>query len=82
MTNGIIINFNKGDRMRQPDDWTEAEANEAQMSNRINDLECALKSVHSLISEAAKTGFNCHEGDWAERLFYSQRETSDALKSN
>ena len=68
--------------MRQPDDWTEAEASEAQMSNRINDLECALKSVHSLISEAAETGFNCHEGDWAERLFYSQRETSDALKSN
>jgi hypothetical protein len=46
------------------------------------ELECALKSVQSLISEAAETGFNCHEGDWAERLFYSQRETSDALKSN
>tara|TARA_R110000850_G_scaffold9512_1_gene34984 strand:+ start:501 stop:725 length:225 start_codon:yes stop_codon:yes gene_type:complete len=46
------------------------------------ELECALKSVQSLISEAAETGFNCHEGDWAERLFYSQRETSNALKSN
>ena len=66
--------------MRQPDDWTEAEVNEAQMLNRINELECALKSVQSLISEAAETGFNCHEGDWADRLFYSQRETSNALK--
>ena len=46
------------------------------------ELEYALKSVQGLISEAAETGFNCHEGDWAERLFYSQRETSEALKSN
>jgi hypothetical protein len=28
--------------MRQPDDWTEAEANEAQMMNRINELEVML----------------------------------------
>ena len=28
--------------MRQPDDWTESEANEAQMLNRVNELECVL----------------------------------------
>jgi len=31
--------------MRQPDDWTEAEANEAQMLNRINELEVELKTA-------------------------------------
>jgi hypothetical protein len=53
---------------------------DAKQQEIINDLECALKSVQSLISEGAETGFNCHEGDWADRLFYSQQETSRVLK--
>lgn len=39
----------------------------------------ALQNVQKLISEAAMTGFNCHDGDWAERLFASQQLTSKAI---
>lgn len=31
--------------MRQPDDWTESEANEAQMFSRINELELLLLDI-------------------------------------
>jgi hypothetical protein len=40
----------------------------------------ALRNVQKLISEAAMTGFNCHDGNWAERLFLSQQVTSAAIK--
>ncbi len=40
----------------------------------------ALRNVQKIITEAAWTGFNCHDGDWPERLFASQQVTSDALK--
>jgi hypothetical protein len=39
----------------------------------------ALRNVHKLISEAAMTGFNCHDGNWAERLFASQQMTHRIL---
>lgn len=26
------------------------------------------------------TGFNCRDGDWAERLYVSQQVSSDAIK--
>ncbi len=39
----------------------------------------ALRNVHKIICEAAMTGFNCHDGDWAERLFASQQKTHGAL---
>lgn len=39
----------------------------------------ALLNVRKLITEAAMTGFNCHDGDWAERLFASQAVTSAAI---
>lgn len=41
----------------------------------------ALLNVRKLISEAAITGFNCHDGDWADRLFASQQKTSNAIAS-
>lgn len=44
------------------------------------DLLAALRSVQKLISEAAMTGFNHKDGDWAERLFASQQVTSAAIK--
>lgn len=44
------------------------------------DLLEALKAVNKLISEAAMTGFNWRDGDWAERLFFSQQATSAAIK--
>jgi len=45
-----------------------------------NAMLAALKNVNKLISEAAMTGFNCHDGDWAERLFASQQVTSAAIR--
>lgn len=44
------------------------------------DMLDALRGVRKLIAEAAMTGFNCHDGDWAERLFYSQQQTSRAIE--
>jgi hypothetical protein len=42
-------------------------------------LVVALENVRALIAEAAMTGFNHKDGDWAERLFSSQQDTSAAL---
>ena len=47
---------------------------------RIAELEAALSTTHRLIVEAAMTGFNCHDGDWAERLFVNQGSINDALR--
>jgi hypothetical protein len=44
------------------------------------DMLAALRNVNKLISEAAMTGFNCKDGDWAERLFTSQQVTSAAIR--
>ena len=49
------------------------------LEGKNKELDGALKNVQSLISEGAKEGFNCHKGDWAERLFHSQQRTSKAL---
>lgn len=43
------------------------------------DLLDALLNVRKLISEAAMTGFNWKDGDWADRLFFSQQKTSAAI---
>jgi hypothetical protein len=42
-------------------------------------LLAALLNVQKIISEAALTGFNCKDGDWADRLFFSQQKTSAAI---
>jgi len=39
----------------------------------------ALSAVHKIVAEAAPNGFDPHTGDWAERLFFSQRATNAAL---
>lgn len=44
------------------------------------DMLAALHHVRKIIVEAAETGFNCHDGDWAERLFASQSITFDAVR--
>lgn len=46
-----------------------------------SELLAALKNVRQIISDGALTGFNCHDGDWAERLFASQAQSSAAIKS-
>jgi hypothetical protein len=40
----------------------------------------ALKAVNAIIAEGATEGFRPLVGDWADRLFYSQQATSDALR--
>lgn len=40
----------------------------------------ALRNVQQIIAAAAMVGFNCHDGDWADRLFLSQQKTSAAIK--
>lgn len=40
----------------------------------------ALKNVNALVSEAALTGFNYGEGNWPEKLFHSQQQTSRAIR--
>lgn len=45
----------------------------------VADLVKALGIVRSIISEGALTGFNCHDGDWADRLYASQGMSSTAL---
>lgn len=49
-------------------------------SDAFSAMLVALRAVQGIISEAAMTGFNCKDGDWAERLFHSQQATSAAIK--
>lgn len=44
------------------------------------DLLAALLHVRKLIAEAARTGFDCNNGDWPERLFASQTITLAAVE--
>lgn len=39
----------------------------------------ALVATRALVSEAAMTGFNCHDGTWAERLYSNQASLSAAI---
>lgn len=43
------------------------------------DLLAALHNVRALVVEAAMTGFNSKDGDWAVRLFASQQVTTSAI---
>lgn len=52
----------------------------AQLIAATPDLLAALSNVRALIAEAAMTGFNWKDGDWAERLFASQQVTSAAIE--
>lgn len=40
----------------------------------------ALKHVREIIKDGALVGFNCHDGDWAQRLFASQAVTFASLQ--
>jgi hypothetical protein len=43
------------------------------------DLLTALLDTRKLVTEAGLTGFNCHDGNWAERLFANQAKISAAI---
>lgn len=53
----------------------------AARADLVEPLVEALRQVRSIISDGAATGFNCHDGDWAERLFKSQAATFAALQA-
>jgi len=72
---GPFTSFDASDRRI----WGITHYAEIPMPGAHDDLVAALRAVQKLISEAAMTGFNCHDGDWAERLFFSQQATSAAL---
>jgi hypothetical protein len=63
-----------------------ASMSDAELEANINliaaapDMLEALLHVRKIIAEGALTGFNCHDGDWAERLFASQQMTSVAVE--
>lgn len=50
-------------------------------SSAVRGMREALEHVRAIIVEAAMTGFNYADGDWAERLYASQAITHAALKS-
>ena len=62
---------------RENYDWQDANR---RLIAAAPDMLTALCNVQKLISEAAMTGFNCKDGDWAERLFFSQQMTSTAIE--
>lgn len=60
------------------------EQQEAEISRLRSELEkarTAITLVRSIIKDGAMTGFNCHDGDWADRLFRSQSVTFSALNA-
>lgn len=61
-----------------------ASARERQLAEALalnKQMLAALLHVRKIIVEASETGFNCHSGDWAERLFASQAITFDAVEN-
>jgi hypothetical protein len=44
-------------------------------------LRAAVLHVREIIKDGATTGFNCLDGDWADRLFASQAITYAALRN-
>lgn len=39
----------------------------------------ALRAVNRIVAAGAQRGFNCHDGDWAQKLFQSQQATFQAI---
>lgn len=50
-------------------------------AGEVERLREALEMVRGIIVDAATVGFNCHDGDWADRLFASQAVTHRALSA-
>lgn len=60
--------------------FTATDEADARLIAAAPDMLAALRNVQRLIAEAAETGFNWKDGDWAERLFASQHMTSSAIR--
>lgn len=57
---------------------SESEAIRA-LTEALEGADDALTCVRAIVADAAMTGFNYKDGDWADRLFQSQQKTSRAL---
>lgn len=80
--NELIAETVKTDRDVDRGDVADAEANAELIVRAVNAhdaLVATLELVRGIISDAALTGFNWRYGDWADRLFASQRDTHAAL---
>lgn len=64
-------------------DWNTASLQPVvdRLNARVDELQEALLVTRKLVSEAAMTGFNYHDGDWAERLFANQANITSALRA-
>jgi hypothetical protein len=71
---------NGGDSKPVP--FVDADGNAEFMWRAANSFDAmleALNTTRALVAEAAMTGFNCHDGDWAERLFRNQGSLTAAI---
>ena len=50
-----------------------------ELKAQVAEMHEALSDVNKLIAEASTTGFNYKDGDWPDRMFFSQQKTSRAL---
>jgi Lar family restriction alleviation protein len=58
---------------------TRLRSENAELVGARDQLRVAITLVREIIKDGAMTGFNCHDGDWAERLFASQAVTHRAI---
>jgi hypothetical protein len=75
----MVATIEKGTCGRDARPGADREAN-ARLIAAAPDMLEALLEVRNLVREASATGFNCHDGDWAERLFYNQAKVSEAIR--
>ena len=40
-----------------------------------------LRETRQIVCDAAETGFNCHDGDWADRLFRNNGQITAVLRT-
>jgi hypothetical protein len=51
----------------------------AHNKERIRALEDALIKTRDLVCDGAEEGFNCHVGEWADRLYRNNGDITRAL---
>ena len=85
---GIIQKHNKYSKVEKCRDTAYEILNEFALLNkgeaqdtisRIRSLEDALMKTRALVCEGAEEGFNCHSGDWVDRLYRNNGDITRAL---
>jgi hypothetical protein len=60
--------------------YATADAQLAAKDATIARLVGALTVTRAIVVDGAMTGFNCHDGDWAERLYTNNGAITAAIK--